>query len=72
MMASYIFDPSTMTNGLWSVGGFTFNLLSSTVKQRDAEFLSVRGTGVITGPPGFDPTFGMWAFTCKTRVASLV
>src|SRR6266513_6148452 len=26
VMASYTFDPSTMTSGLWSVNGFTFNL----------------------------------------------
>ena len=37
VMASYTFDPSTITNGLWSVNGFTFNLTSSTVvfAQRD-------------------------------------
>jgi len=50
VMASYTFDPSTMTNGLWSVGG---------------EFLSVSGTGIITGPAGFDPTPGIWAFTSQ-------
>jgi hypothetical protein len=65
VMASYTFDPSTMTNGLWSVGGFTFNLLSSTVEQRTATFLSVSGTGIITGPQGFDPTPGVWAFTSQ-------
>src|SRR5437899_10016258 len=62
VMASYTFDPSTITNGLWSVNGFTFNLLSSTVVSRSAIFLSVSGTGLITGPPGFDPTPGTWAF----------
>jgi len=65
VMASYTFDPSTITNGLWSVNGFTFNLLSSTVVSRSATFLSVSGTGIITGPPGFDPTVGMWAFTSQ-------
>ena len=64
VMASYTFDPSTITNGLWSVNGFTFNLLSSTVVSRSAIFLSVSGTGIITGP-GFDPTAGMWAFTSQ-------
>jgi hypothetical protein len=65
VMASYTFDPSTITNGLWSVNGFTFNLLTSTVEQRSATFLSVSGTGIITGPPGFDPTPGVWAFTSQ-------
>jgi VPDSG-CTERM motif len=65
VMASYTFDPSTITNGLWSVNGFTFNLLSSTVVQRSATFLSVSGTGIITGPAGFDATQGVWAFTSQ-------
>ena len=65
VMASYTFDPSTITNGLWSVNGFTFNLLSSTVVSRSATFLSVSGTGIITGPAGFDATPGMWAFTSQ-------
>ena len=65
VMASYTFDPSTITNGLWSVNGFTFNLLTSTVVSRSATFLSVSGTGIITGPPGFDATPGVWAFTSQ-------
>jgi hypothetical protein len=65
VMASYTFDPSTITNGLWSVNGFTFNLLSSTVETRSATSLAVNGTGIITGPPGFDPTPGVWAFTSQ-------
>ena len=65
VMASYTFDPSTITNGLWSVNGFTFNLLSSTVEMRSATFLSVSGTGIITGPAGFDATPGTWAFTSQ-------
>jgi hypothetical protein len=65
VMASYTFDPSTITNGLWSVNGFTFNLISSTVTNRTATSLSVSGTGIITGPAGFDATPGMWAFTSQ-------
>ena len=64
VMTSYTFDPSTMTNGLWSVGGFTLNLLSSTVDFRSPTFLSVSGTGIITGI-GFDPTPGVWAFSSQ-------
>ena len=65
VMASYTFDPSTITNGLWSVNGFTFNLTSSTVVNRSTTFLSVSGTGIITGPAGFDATPGVWAFTSQ-------
>ena len=65
-MAAYIFDPSTIINGLWSVGGFAFNLTSSTVfLPRSTTFLSISGTGFVTGPPGFDPTPGVWAFTSQ-------
>src|SRR5437870_12405701 len=65
VMASYTFDPSTITNGLWSVHGFTFNLLTSTVVSRSSTFLSVSGTGIITGPPGSDPTAGTGSFTSQ-------
>src|SRR5947207_15617554 len=69
VMASYTFDPSTMTNGLWSVNGFTFNLTSSVVQTpRSATFLSITGTGTMTGPPGFDPTPGVWAFTSQNEI----
>src|SRR5437899_3507283 len=33
VMASYTFDPSTITNGLWSVNGFTFNLTAHVVQR---------------------------------------
>ena len=66
VMASYTFDPSTITNGLWSVNGFTFNLTASLVQlPRTATFLSITGTGTITGPAGFDATPGVWAFTSQ-------
>jgi hypothetical protein len=65
VMASYTFDPSTMTSGLWSVNGFTFNLISSHVDFRSATSLAVSGAGIITGPAGFDATPGAWAFTSQ-------
>src|SRR5205814_2323578 len=65
-MAPYTFDPSTVTNGLWSVNGFTFNLTSSTVfLPRSPLFLQITGVGIITGPTGFDATPGVWAFTSQ-------
>src|SRR5678815_3333339 len=63
MAAPYIFTPSTPTDDLWSVGGFTFDLASSTVVLQNADFLLISGTGTITGN-GFDPTEGTWSFTC--------
>ena len=64
MAISWIFSPSTPTPGLWSVGGFTFNLLSSTVVTQTSTFLNITGTGIISGN-GFDPTEGTWAFTSQ-------
>ena len=34
---------------LWSVGGFTFNLIASTILFQEDGFLFVSGTGTITG-----------------------
>jgi len=48
------------------VNGFTFNLTASLVQlPRSATFLSITGTGTITGPAGFDATPGVWAFTSQ-------
>jgi VPDSG-CTERM motif len=50
----------------WTVGGFTFNLIgSSIVSQIGDGFLAVSGTGIITGPAGFGPTAGTWSFTAQ-------
>jgi hypothetical protein len=62
--ASWVFDPSTPTSSLWSVGGFTFDLLTSTVVMRGGGILAVSGTGTISGN-SFDPTFGTWSFTTQ-------
>jgi hypothetical protein len=64
MAMPYIFTPSTPTPGLWSVGGFTFDLATSTVVLQNADFLLIQGTGTITGN-GFDATEGVWSFTAQ-------
>jgi len=69
MATPYIFTPSTPTPGLWSVGGFTFDLASSTVVLQNANFLLISGTGTITGN-GFDPTEGTWSFTSQSPSAN--
>src|SRR4029453_155876 len=63
-MAQWIFSPSTPTPGLWSVGGFTFDLLSSTVVTQTANFLSIAGTGIVSGN-GFDSTNMEWSFSTQ-------
>jgi hypothetical protein len=62
MTAPWIFNPSTPTIPLWQVGGFTFDLTSSTIVSQDNFFLNVTGIGTISGN-GFDPTPGTWSFT---------
>ncbi len=64
MAQPWIFNPSTPTPGLWSVGGFTFDLLASTVVTHNAQFLSITGTGIVSGN-GFDPTNMEWSFTTQ-------
>ena len=64
MATPWIFNPSTATPGLWSVGGFTFDLFSSTIVTQTSTFLNVTGTGIISGN-GFDPTVASWAFTVQ-------
>lgn len=68
MASPWIFSPSTPTPGLWSVGGFTFDLSSSTVVFQDASFLGITGTGTISGN-GFDPTPGTWTFSSQSPSA---
>jgi len=69
MGSPWIFSPSTPTPGLWTVGGFTYDLTSATVVFQSADFLSITGTGTISGN-GFDPTPGMWNFTSQTPSAN--
>jgi hypothetical protein len=64
MAQPWIFNPSTPTPSLWNVGGFTFDLLTSTIVTQTANFLNISGTGIITGN-GFDPTAATWAFSVQ-------
>ncbi len=68
MATPYVFVPSTATPALWSVGGFTFDLTSSTVVLQSSSFLLITGTGTISGN-GFDPTVGTWSFTSQSPSA---
>ena len=72
-------DPVTMTApwtfnsgahaALWSVGGFTFDLIASAVSFQSGTFLAVSGTGTISGN-GYDPTVGVFNFTTQEPDAS--
>jgi hypothetical protein len=70
MSAPWIFNsgtpalptPGPATPMLWQVGGFTFDLTSSTVVSQSATFLNVSGIGSASGN-GFTSTPGTWSFT---------
>ena len=58
------FDPSTPLAGLWSVGGFTFDLLTSSIVNQGGGLLTISGTGIITSTnQGFQPTAATWSFS---------
>jgi len=61
-IAPWIFSPSTSTTPLWSVGAFSFDLMSSTIVTQTKFFLNVTGVGTLSAA-GFDPTPGTWSFT---------
>jgi hypothetical protein len=54
--------PGPSLAALWNVGGFTFDLSSSTVVSQNSTFLNITGVGTVSGN-GFDPTPGTWSFT---------
>ena len=64
MGTPYIFNPSTPTPALWSVGGFTFDLSSSTLVKQTATELTIEGAGIVSGN-GFTPTNMTWMFTTQ-------
>jgi len=64
MATPWIFNPSTATPGLWSVGGFTFDLTSATILTQNTRFLNISGVGTVSGN-GFDATHAHWAFTVQ-------
>ena len=68
MTQPWIFDPATPLNNLWSVGGFTFNLASSTVAAQTTSFLAIEGQGLIVGN-NYSATPGIWRFTTQSPSA---
>lgn len=62
MATPWVFASSTPLPGLWSVGGFTFDLTSSAVVFRSRNVIDLQGTGTVSGH-GFDATSGDWSIT---------
>ncbi|MGI8891020.1 MAG: PEP-CTERM sorting domain-containing protein [Chthoniobacterales bacterium] len=57
--------PGAPLPGLWSVGGFTFDLTTSSIVLQTSTFLNVTGFGLVTGN-NFDSTAGLWSFTVSS------
>jgi len=53
-------SPSPVT--LWTAGDFSFALENVTIDLQSATQLNLSGTGILTGPAGYDPTPGIWNF----------
>jgi hypothetical protein len=53
LATSWIFNPSTATPGLWSVGGFTFDLATATIDVQNSGLLSITEPGRL---PALDST----------------
>lgn len=53
-------SPSPVT--LWTAGDFTFALENVAIDLQSATQLNLSGTGMLTGPAGYDPTPGTWNF----------
>ena len=70
MQMSYVFNPSTSYDPLWSVGLFTFSLTSSHIEFQSSAGLLISGTGTIFGPVGFDPTPGTWSFSQQAGIGT--
>jgi hypothetical protein len=56
--------------GFWSVGGFTFDLISSHILFQGGGGVLVTGSGTISGN-GFTPTLGTWSFTTQDPSAGV-
>ena len=62
------FNTSTPINNFWSVGGFTFELLASSITSQGGGypggFIVVNGTGTVTAA-GYTPTTLSWSFSSQ-------
>jgi hypothetical protein len=67
----FTFSPSTATPGLWSVGGFTFDLATSSIVLQNSLGITLSGTGTVSGN-GFDPTSGVWSWSGDNTGSTVV
>ena len=63
--APWSFNSGALSN-FWSVDGFTFDLISSSVVYQNHGFIFVDGSGTVSGHD-FDSYVGTWSFTTQDR-----
>ena len=64
-VSPWFFNTGSAINNFWSVGGFSFQLLSSwIVSQGAAGSIVVNGTGIVSGN-NYTPTVLGWSFTSQ-------
>lgn len=66
MAAPWMFNSGQA--GLWTVAGFTFDLVTSGVEFQSNSFLSVKGYGLLSGN-GYDVTSGEWFYSSQGQPA---
>ena len=66
----WFFLTTSTINPFWTAGGFSFELLSSSVVTQGPGFVFVTGTGVVSGPSGFDNTTFDWNFSSQGNPVS--
>ncbi len=70
LVAPWSFNSGAINN-FWSVGGFSFDLTSSTTFLKTANNLIVNGTGFIKGN-GYDSTAGSWSLSSQSPPAGQI
>ena len=68
LVSPWSFNSGAVAN-FWSVGGFSFDLLSSSIVFQNSTFVVVSGTGTLKGN-GFEDTVGTWSFSTQNPAAN--
>ena len=70
MTPNWVFNPSTPLTPLWSVGGFTFSIISDTIVQQGGVFLTISGIGTIVpaNATKYLPTTYAWSFSSQDPI----
>lgn len=68
LAAPWSFNSGALAS-FWNVGGFTFDLIGSTLVTQTATGIIVTGTGTLSGN-GYEATYGNWSFSTQDTSAN--